>query len=314
MEDKTVTLARHLALVVTASQEPGIRVAELARRFNRSEEDILADLEVLDRAGFGSQMPDEMFGFEWDRLRSRGEVKLWFDLNVTGVPPLSEQEAAGLITGLAALSPQLPPEVAEGIPTLLAKVLSLAPALADRSLGDLTQLLAVIDQEPASEVEDTVRAAIERREQMRLTYLSARSHRSERTVDPISLTQETDGWVLRAWCHLVEAERHFRLDRILAAELTGHPAENRLGGRASKGSKCTVVLQPEAKWLVGQLPLRDVRSEGELIVGTFRVFDDDWLIAQLISLAPYLVAVRPQHWADQARERAQRALAVWDRH
>jgi proteasome accessory factor B len=60
---------------------------------------------------------------------------------------------------------------------------------------------------------------------LNIEYLDQSGQRSSRSVDPVGFYQGTDGWYLIGWCHVREAGRIFRLDRIQASNLTTKPAE-----------------------------------------------------------------------------------------
>ncbi|MDF5757466.1 WYL domain-containing protein [Spongiactinospora sp. TRM90649] len=72
--------------------------------------------------------------------------------------------------------------------------------------------------EPVALLQD----AVIRRRKVRLTY-AGRDRRSERLVDPWGLVDKDDIWYLLAGTDA--GRRTFRLDRIIAAETTGEPAE-----------------------------------------------------------------------------------------
>ena len=68
---------------------------------------------------------------------------------------------------------------------------------------------------------DLMRAAIRDRVRMRLRYTDADGCESARTVRPLQLEFWGSAWTLAAWCEERADFRHFRLDRITAAEPTG---------------------------------------------------------------------------------------------
>lgn len=62
-----------------------------------------------------------------------------------------------------------------------------------------------------------------RRLKVRLTYLGRARERSERLIDPWGLVDKDDIWYLLAGTE--HGQRTFRVDRVIAAEPTGQPAE-----------------------------------------------------------------------------------------
>ena len=63
--------------------------------------------------------------------------------------------------------------------------------------------------------------------QLELDYLDSAGQHERRRVDPLRVESFDDDWYLRGWCHLREAVRTFRLDRISDAVITDAPIEHR---------------------------------------------------------------------------------------
>jgi predicted DNA-binding transcriptional regulator YafY len=68
-----------------------------------------------------------------------------------------------------------------------------------------------------------LQAAVVRRRKVRLTYAGRTRDRTERLVDPWGLVAKDDTWYLIAGTE--HGQRTFRVDRIVAAEPTGEPAQ-----------------------------------------------------------------------------------------
>jgi predicted DNA-binding transcriptional regulator YafY len=73
------------------------------------------------------------------------------------------------------------------------------------------------------EMVDLLQAAVVRRSKVRLTYAGRTRDRTERLVDPWGLVDKDDTWYLLAGTE--SGQRTFRVDRIVAAEPTGQPAQ-----------------------------------------------------------------------------------------
>src|SRR5215472_3238911 len=73
------------------------------------------------------------------------------------------------------------------------------------------------------EVVALLQAAVIRRRKVRLTYAGSARERTERLVDPWGLVDKDDIWYLIAGTE--RGQRTFRIDRIIAAEPTGQPAD-----------------------------------------------------------------------------------------
>lgn len=63
-----------------------------------------------------------------------------------------------------------------------------------------------------------IRKACEARRKLRIAYADEKGAQTERVIRPIALLRWRAVWTLIAWCELRADERHFRVDRIRAAE------------------------------------------------------------------------------------------------
>ena len=63
--------------------------------------------------------------------------------------------------------------------------------------------------------------------QLELDYRGSQGQRERRRVDPLRVESIDADWYLRGWCHLREAVRTFRLDRISNAVITAEPIQHR---------------------------------------------------------------------------------------
>ena len=83
-----------------------------------------------------------------------------------------------------------------------------------------------------------VRAAIRGQTKIRLSYCDETDRTSERLVWPVAIAYYETVRLLAAWCELRQAFRHFRTDRIVAAEFLDERHGQRLGelrGRWKRG-------------------------------------------------------------------------------
>jgi predicted DNA-binding transcriptional regulator YafY len=65
-----------------------------------------------------------------------------------------------------------------------------------------------------SDISQTLRNAIEQKQQIQLSYNRADGQYSERKLDPLGLVYWGGKWTLIAWCHLRDTYREFRIDRM----------------------------------------------------------------------------------------------------
>ncbi|WP_027927433.1 helix-turn-helix transcriptional regulator [Amycolatopsis benzoatilytica] len=70
-------------------------------------------------------------------------------------------------------------------------------------------------------------SALAARRVVRLSYVDAKGHSTERALEPLGLLRGPAGWYLLGWCRLRDAVRGFLLDRIGEVELTGERVRRR---------------------------------------------------------------------------------------
>jgi DNA polymerase III subunit epsilon len=103
--------------------------------------------------------------------------------------------------------------------------------MAEREINGPLTLMHVMhphDRRSAVELElltTTMHTALDTHQRLFLHYRASNAEETQRTVLPLELQYERGHAYLRAYCHMRQEERHFRLDRIMALELSrDHPA------------------------------------------------------------------------------------------
>ncbi|MCA2226465.1 helix-turn-helix transcriptional regulator [Nonomuraea aurantiaca] len=133
------------------------------------------------------------------------------------------------------------------------------------------------------ELVDLLQAAVVRRRKVRLTYAGSARERTERLIDPWGLVDKDDIWYLIAGTE--RGQRTFRVDRIIAAEPTGQPAERpddftlaaaweQVVGeveRRRSGTWATVIIEARFVPVLRTHFGRHCHTDGELDHGRVRV-------------------------------------------
>ena len=131
--------------------------------------------------------------------------------------------------------------------------------------------------------------------QVELDYYSfGRDQWSQRVVDPYAVFSAGGQWYLSAWCHMVDDERLFRLDRVRAAQLldsTFPPPETRpdfaVYRPRPEDRRVVLELEPAARWVLDQYPIEEVTETGEGRVRVrLAVSEQAWLERLLLRLGP----------------------------
>lgn len=313
-------VARLLALVPYLHSRGQVRIDEAARDLGVSAEQLVRDLRVLLMCGLPGGYPGDLIDVDLDALEDPdgdGVIRVSNADYLARPLRLTPTEASALIVALRALRDGCDDETREVVDRVLGK-LETAAAEGAASLvdvGDRVDELAGLRAQLAR--------AVEGRRQVRLTYyVPSRDEESERVVDPHALVSANGFDYLDAWCHLAEAPRLFRLDRIHSAEVTDDPVQTRPQPRRpladglflQDGAARRVVLhlQPQARWVPDYYPVEKVRRRrGGALEVTMLVADSRWLDRLLLRLAPYATVVDPLELADSFRHAAASALRLY---
>jgi proteasome accessory factor C len=302
-------LRRLLAMVPWVVAADGPRVADVCERFAITEDELLADLDLVFCCGVHPFTPDSLM----EVVLAEGRV--WINYAEYFARPLRLRPEEGLAlvaAGAAVLAvPGADPDgpLARGL-AKLAAVLGIDPSGAvDVELGAVPPGLL-----------ETLQGAVAERRLVEIDYYTyGRDARTRRTVEPHGVFAAEGEWYLSAWCHLAEAERRFRVDRIRAATVldrrfpatTGPPA---IAVYEPDPADPEVVLDLEvkARWVVEQYPVTSVEELGD---GRLRVAlvasESAWLERLLLRLGP---AARVRSGADGvAAAAARRVLARYGR-
>ena len=139
------------------------------------------------------------------------------------LPPLSfsDDEIDALVLGLRWVTRNTDLALAQGAFEALAKIAAVLPPEMRTALESERVFAATDRVVPQALIDaDILRDAIRRSRKLRLTYRDGGESVSQRVIWPLALVFFNDVCLLIAWCELREDFRHFRVDRILAADVT----------------------------------------------------------------------------------------------
>jgi proteasome accessory factor C len=298
-------LRRLLALVPWVAANDGPTVDEVCARFGCTEQELVEDLDLLFLCGLYPYTPDVLI--ETDIADGR----VWIRYAEYFSRPLRLTPGEGLALLAKAR-------------TLLAVRGSDPDGPLARGLGKLARVVGVdpdealeIEMNPvAPEVIDVMQRAARERRQVAMEYYSfGRDTAMARVIDPYAVFAASGQWYVSAFCHQVEDERLFRLDRVLHADLLDStfapPLEARdLTVYAPEADDPRVELELEAgaRWVVEQYPVEAAEPLGD---GRWRVrlvaSERAWLERLLLRLGPDARVVEGP--PDVARDAASRLLA-----
>jgi proteasome accessory factor C len=311
---------RMLSLVTYLRERPGARVADVARAFGITEDELIADLDVLPLCGTSFRGGDLL------DIDTDGERIWWHNPDATGSSAaeplrLAADEATALLVAARAVATL--PGLREGDRQALLRATAKLEAAAGEAAGASSRLSVTFEAE-GGVFADLDRAIAERRRVWLRYYSPARDEVTEREIDPIRLFSVGHTYV-EAWCRLSEARRTFRLDRVVEIKLLDEaadppPIELRdladlsagLVQPAAEDPEVILEVGPGGRWVAEYYPHDSAEElpDGGLRI-TLRAPDPGSLRRLALRLGKDGRIVAPQGLADSASDAARRALAAY---
>ena len=274
-------LQRLLAVVPWVAARDGPTLAEVAERFGCTEDELVSDLDQLFMCGLYPYTPDVLIEVDV------ADGRVWIRYADYFSRPLRLTPAEGLALLAAGKAVQAFPGADPAGP-LARGLAKLARALGVAGDDTLEVALGVV----AEDVMATLRTAIDTARQVELDYYSfGRDELTSRVVDAYAVFSASGQWYLSAYCHAVEDDRLFRIDRVRAARLLDSAVQRAEGGTAAVyqprpgDARVTLTLEPGGRWVAEQYPIehRKELAGGRLQV-RMAVSERAWLERLLLRL------------------------------
>ncbi|SFV06383.1 helix-turn-helix transcriptional regulator [Pseudoduganella namucuonensis] len=183
-----------------------VTAAKLAEQLGVSERTIYRDMQTL--AELGAPL--------------EGEAGVGYMLRAGFfLPPLmfGADELEALVLGARWVRRQGDEGLSKAASSALAKIATASPKDLRDSMADTSLWVPIGYDETASEAfVQPARLAIRQQHKMRISYRDEAGRESQRIVWPFALAYMEGKRLLAAWCEMRDALRHFRIDRISAAE------------------------------------------------------------------------------------------------
>lgn len=309
-------LRRMLRVVPYVVRNPGVRVSEVAERFEVPEDELAQDLDLLFVTGLPPYGPGDLVEVEIE------DGRVWISMadHLSRPVRLTRDEALSLALRATALlgTPGLPE--ADALRSALEKI---ERGLGEEALGGLAGHVEAAGGEagpPAPDVLGIARDAVARHVRLRIEYYSAnRDEVGVREIEPEHLFAALGHWYVVAWDVDADAERMFRTDRIRRAEPTGEKFEPRglagagrpLYSRSEADVPVTLRLSPKARWVV---EYHEVESTTERTNGLDVVLptkDLAWVAKLLLRLGGEAKPLAPPELGRLTRALAEETLAAY---
>ena len=152
----------------------------------------------------------------------------------------------------------------------------------------------------------TLRDSILKKRQVEFDYFTGDGRTEHRTVHPWKLVYRGQAWYLSGWCTARQAERFFKLSRMVNVIQTSNPAT--ITKQDAKSDSATLAAQTpplvtisvnvsaaKAGFVLDTFACtrHQTQSDGSL-TAAFTAPDTDWLISTLLSFGPDLKILSPE--------------------
>jgi len=296
---------RRLLVMLPWLMEVGeVPLAEVARRFDMTEAQVQADLELVAMCGLPPFVDEMIDVFVDDGIVFVGVPRLF-----TRPLRLTAPEAFGLLTS-ARTAMDLPGADPEG--SLGRGLAKLAAALADAGLdvgvddvsgeeshGDDTAGVVVDLARP--ELTDELAEAAASGAEVEIEYYSpARAEVTRRSIVPRHVYADVGNWYVLADDDRSQERRTFRIDRIETAVRTGRTVDVEVVAAPERFfddadvARATIRLAPGARWVLDRYPIDELTELADgWVEARLPVSSERWLAKLLIRLGPEAVLSEP---------------------
>jgi len=282
---------RLLLLVPYVLRHNGATVDEVCERFAITRSELVADLNLLFMCGLPGYGPGDLIEAYID-----GD-QVWIRMADYFSRPMRLTPAEGLMlyAGGQALAAVSGPD-----PALERAMERLSDALTPGALERVS-----VGLESPQELA-MVKEALESHRRLHLTYQSqSKDEITERDVDPWALLLSEGRWYLVAYCHRVNDERIFRVDRMRRVVQLSEPAPvpgdfdlsryDSVYFESAEATTVTLDIAPRANWVCDYYPLlsQETLDDGWIRI-RLRAGGTAWLERLLLRLGPEARVIEPE--------------------
>ncbi|MDO5729138.1 MAG: WYL domain-containing protein [Actinomycetaceae bacterium] len=300
-EFSEVSISRLLAILAWVSRRGEATIDDLAQHFDRSVKGIRTDIELIGDTYHDQESPWNMIEIDWDRYYNEDVLVVPNDRTVATVLDFTDDETISLIVALRILETLLPPDMADDVADT---ALQLVSGLDLRDV-DLTGF-SVVESYRERRIRAMVESARRGNDALELTYLARNGDQTTRVVMPKSIELIDRHWVMAALCANSGTVKNFRLDRVIDLIPIDSPTAVVEQARENQAREVTVTVGAEAAWKVENQECQ-TRANGT-IKAQYRVFDDEWMVNQLLLIGDDLIECSDEDLLRAASRRATNAL------
>jgi proteasome accessory factor C len=282
-------LQRLLAIIPWVASRDGPAVDDVCARFGCTQAELVDDLELLFLCGLHPYTPDVLIDVDI------ADGRVWIRFADYFARPLRLTPSEGLAllaagrTVLAASGGDDEGPLTRGLDKLAGAMGVDAGEAVEIELGPV-----------AEDLLRTLREAAAASRQVEIDYYSfGRDERASRVIDPYAVFSAGGQWYVSGYCHRVDDERLFRVDRISTATVLDSvflppatPPELAAYRPGAEDPRVTLELEPSARWVAEQYPVEKVEQlDGGRLRVTLVASQPAWLERLLLRLGPRAAVV-----------------------
>ena len=271
MRQNSLRLARLLTMLPWLQSQGPVHISEVARVFNISIKEVLADLALLTFVG-----PEQAGGGLVDIQYEDDIVKVVDPQGLKSALSLNMFERISLLMGLRILQD-----------------LELANPATFSALEKLENVEA--SELSVSKINQTINRCLGEKRRLKIQYLSfGASKATTRVVEPHQIVVKSSTLYLQAWCRASNGWRDFRIDRILKATALNEFFEERQSEKSLNqfGRELEIDLTTNALWVLGQYAVEATQTNADSLKITMPVFSAVWLFQFLVSTVTSIQSVQ----------------------
>lgn len=291
--------ARALDLVPYLLEHQGISTRELADVFGVSEKQINEDLVLIHMCGLPGYTPLELI----DMYYEDGYVTVSDPQSLNKPRKMNRSEMTSLLVSLDLMATLRSDEIASEIAILQEKL---------RTSLQVENPIVVIQDASASPFLKNLEDAISKSAPVRIIYLSgSKDERTERIILPLELYIDNKATYLSAWCQKSNADRTFRLDRIISCEtvdLQNFTSTIKSSQNSFETGQIIIEIDSAARNFIEDnraiiSKIRERVGDQPLIV-ELSAIDSRWLIHTVLGYGGLIKVLEPAQISDEIADKA----------
>ena len=292
--------ARLLDLIPYINAHQGIHIDELAEEFDVTADVIAKDLDLLFLCGLPSYTPLELIDLSYEG----GYVTIRDAQNLNKPRRLNKHEVSSLLLGLSELKSTLKePKERERIDELSKKLRDLLNIQSEQFISYRS-----VDQSIYAEI----LAAISSEKAIHIEYLSSsKDQKSERTISPIEVIQQSNREHVIAYCHVAKEQRVFDIAGIKKVSPSNelYMRKQRMASLIDQADASVAIsYSGSGVSFIEDNPELVVAHDSDAKTAIMKYWNTEWLIRSVMSYGGAVTVLEPKLVVNALQDRVAASL------